>query len=74
MKEGGTSRRDMIPKMLGDLGGSVDAFYFGFGGTDVYGPPDPGRDRRRDPHLRRLPSTGPVAAAPELQQPEITMA
>ena len=36
MKEGGTSRRDTISKMLSDLGGSVEAFYFGFGGTDVF--------------------------------------
>jgi len=36
MKEGGTSRRETISKMLTDLGGSLDAFYFGFGGTDVW--------------------------------------
>jgi uncharacterized protein with GYD domain len=36
MKEGGTSRRDAIAKMLAEIGGSLEAFYFGFGGTDVF--------------------------------------
>jgi uncharacterized protein with GYD domain len=36
MKEGGTSRRDSIAKMLAEIGGSLEAFYFGFGGTDVF--------------------------------------
>lgn len=36
LKEGGTSRRDTIGKLIGDLGGSVEAFYFAFGETDVF--------------------------------------
>jgi uncharacterized protein with GYD domain len=36
LKEGGSSRRDMIAKMAKDMGGSVEAFYFAFGDADVY--------------------------------------
>jgi uncharacterized protein with GYD domain len=35
LKEGGSSRRDFIGKLLADLGGSLEAFYFAFGDTDV---------------------------------------
>ena len=35
--EGGVSRRDQIRKMLEDMGGQLESFYFGFGDTDVYG-------------------------------------
>ena len=35
MKEGGSSRADMVGKMLADLGGSVESFYFAFGSNDV---------------------------------------
>jgi uncharacterized protein with GYD domain len=35
LKEGGSSRRDFIAKLLADLGGSLEAFYFAFGDTDV---------------------------------------
>jgi uncharacterized protein with GYD domain len=35
LKEGGSSRRDFIGKLLSDLGGSLEAFYFAFGDTDV---------------------------------------
>ncbi len=35
MKEGGSSRADMVGKMLADLGGSVESFYFAFGENDV---------------------------------------
>ena len=34
-KEGGSSRQDTIGKMLADLGGSLEAFYFAFGEDDV---------------------------------------
>ena len=34
--EGGTSRRAAVEEAIGDLGGSVEAFYFGFGDNDVY--------------------------------------
>lgn len=36
MKEGGSSRRTMIEKLVADVGGSVESFYFAFGGDDVY--------------------------------------
>ncbi len=36
LKEGGSSRRDAIEKLVADLGGTLDAFYFGFGEDDVY--------------------------------------
>lgn len=36
LKEGGTSRKKAVEKMITDLGGKVEAFYFGFGEYDVY--------------------------------------
>ena len=36
LKEGGTSRRESVEKLVADLGGSIEAFYFGFGDEDVY--------------------------------------
>jgi len=36
LKEGGSSRRDAIEKLVADLGGTLEAFYFGFGEDDVY--------------------------------------
>jgi len=35
MKEGGSSRRDTIAKLLADAGGTLDEFYFAFGEDDV---------------------------------------
>lgn len=35
-REGGSSRRDHFAEIIGKLGGKVEAFYFAFGGTDVY--------------------------------------
>jgi uncharacterized protein with GYD domain len=35
MKEGGSSRRDMIAKLTADAGGTLDEFYFAFGEDDV---------------------------------------
>jgi uncharacterized protein with GYD domain len=35
LKEGGSSRRDFIGKLLSDLGGTLESFYFAFGDTDV---------------------------------------
>ncbi len=35
-KEGGSGRRKMIEDMLKALGGRLEAFYFAFGGADVY--------------------------------------
>ena len=35
LKEGGSSRKETLGKMLGDLGGSLESFYFAFGADDV---------------------------------------
>jgi uncharacterized protein with GYD domain len=35
MKEGGSSRKDLIGKMVADLGGSLESFYFAFGQDDA---------------------------------------
>jgi len=35
MQEGGTGRKTAIEKMLGDMGGKVESFYFAFGEDDV---------------------------------------
>ena len=36
MKAGGTSRVQALEKALASVGGSVESFYFAFGGDDVY--------------------------------------
>lgn len=36
LKEGGSGRRAAIEKLLGSVGGKVDAFYYAFGDADVY--------------------------------------
>jgi uncharacterized protein with GYD domain len=36
LKEGGTSRRAAAEKAIKSLGGTVEAFYYAFGETDVY--------------------------------------
>jgi len=36
MKAGGTSRVEAVKQALGSVGGSVESFYFAFGGNDVY--------------------------------------
>jgi uncharacterized protein with GYD domain len=35
-KEGGTARRAVAAKLAESLGGKLEAFYYGFGGDDVY--------------------------------------
>ena len=35
LKEGGTKRRAAVEQMLTQLGGKLDAFYFGFGEADA---------------------------------------
>jgi len=35
LKEGGSGRRDAVEKLVGSLGGKVEAFYFVFGKDDV---------------------------------------
>jgi uncharacterized protein with GYD domain len=36
LKVGGTNRKQAIEKMISDLGGKMEAFYYAFGDTDVY--------------------------------------
>ncbi len=36
MKDGGTSRVRSVERALAGVGGSVESFYFAFGGADVY--------------------------------------
>lgn len=36
LAEGGTGRRSAVEKLLASVGGSLEAFYFGFGGDDFY--------------------------------------
>ena len=36
IKEGGSSRRAHFKEIVGQLGGQVEAFYYAFGGNDVF--------------------------------------
>jgi uncharacterized protein with GYD domain len=36
LKEGGSSRRAVVEKMVSGLGGKVEAFYYALGDADVY--------------------------------------
>ena len=36
LKEGGSSRKATVEKMIKGVGGSVESFYFAFGETDVF--------------------------------------
>jgi len=36
LKDGGSGRQDAVGKLLADLGGSLESFYFAFGEDDVY--------------------------------------
>ena len=36
VKEGGTSRRSLVKDMVENLGGQLEAFYYGFGGEDAF--------------------------------------
>lgn len=36
LKEGGSSRRAVVEKLVGSVGGTVDAFYYAFGEIDLY--------------------------------------
>jgi uncharacterized protein with GYD domain len=36
VKEGGTSRRAAVEKLIKSLGGTMEAFYYAFGETDLY--------------------------------------
>lgn len=36
LKDGGTSRREAVDKLLSSVGGKVESFYFAFGDADAY--------------------------------------
>jgi uncharacterized protein with GYD domain len=36
LKEGGSSRRTAVEKLLGSVGGTVEAFYYALGDTDAF--------------------------------------
>jgi uncharacterized protein with GYD domain len=36
LDKGGSARRDAVEKMVVDLGGTVESFYFAFGADDVF--------------------------------------
>jgi uncharacterized protein with GYD domain len=36
MKEGGVGRRDMVEKLLANMGGTLESFHFAFGERDAY--------------------------------------
>ncbi|MDP6579100.1 MAG: GYD domain-containing protein [Vicinamibacterales bacterium] len=36
LKEGGTKRRASVEQLVESVGGTLEAFYFGFGSDDVY--------------------------------------
>ena len=36
LKEGGSSRRAAVEKLVGSLGGTIEAFYYAFGDTDLF--------------------------------------
>jgi len=36
IKEGATSRRDAVEKVVKSLGGTLEAYYYAFGDTDLY--------------------------------------
>jgi uncharacterized protein with GYD domain len=36
LAKGGTARREVVEKMLAELGGTVETFDFAFGGNDAY--------------------------------------
>jgi uncharacterized protein with GYD domain len=36
IKDGGSKRREVAEKLMSSIGGSIEAFYFGFGDDDFY--------------------------------------
>jgi uncharacterized protein with GYD domain len=36
LKEGGSSRRAVVEKLINSMGGKLEAFYYAFGETDLY--------------------------------------
>jgi uncharacterized protein with GYD domain len=36
LKDGGTGRRTAVEKLIGSIGGKMEAFYYAFGDTDLF--------------------------------------
>ncbi|MGH9194985.1 MAG: GYD domain-containing protein [Acidimicrobiia bacterium] len=36
LKDGGTARKEVVEKLIADLGGTVESFYYAFGEADVF--------------------------------------
>ena len=36
LKDGGTSRREVVEKLLNGMGGKLESFYYAFGESDLY--------------------------------------
>lgn len=36
LKDGGTRRREVIERLASEMGGSLEAFYYAFGDSDIY--------------------------------------
>ena len=36
LQDGGSKRREVVEKMVASLGGTIEAFYYAFGDTDLY--------------------------------------
>lgn len=51
LAKGGTARREMVEKMLAEVGGTVESFDFAFGANDAYLIVD-APDRSRSPRSR----------------------
>ena len=60
LKEGGTSRRAAIDRMVKGLGGTVEAFYFAFGERDVVAIVDMPDDASVSAMALQISATGTV--------------
>ncbi|MEA2477561.1 MAG: hypothetical protein QOC87_1760 [Actinomycetota bacterium] len=49
LKEGGTSRRNVVEKLIQNLGGTLESFDFAFGDNDIYIVPHSRRTWTRPP-------------------------
>jgi uncharacterized protein with GYD domain len=61
MKAGGTSRVEAVGQALASVGGSVESFYFAFGGDDVYVTVDAPTNAAAAAMAAAVASTGSIA-------------
>ncbi len=61
LKEGGSSRRAAVEKVIGSMGGKMEAFYYAFGHTDAYVIVDVPSNVAASSLLLTINSTGLVA-------------